>query len=57
MPFDPKHKSKTLTGTPDKTANRAMMRAMGLGDKELAQRRISLERSHPLQPEFGRTSD
>lgn len=37
MPFDPKHKSKTLTNTPDKTANRAMMRAMGLGDKELAQ--------------------
>lgn len=37
MPFDPKHKSKTLTETPDKTANRAMMRAMGLGDKELAQ--------------------
>jgi dihydroxy-acid dehydratase len=37
MPFDPRHKSRTISEGPDKTANRAMMRAMGLGDKELAQ--------------------
>src|SRR5437667_12473176 len=36
-PFDPKHKSRTISEGVDKTANRAMMRAMGLGDKELAQ--------------------
>ncbi len=35
--FDIKHKSRTISEGPDKTANRAMMRAMGLGDKELAQ--------------------
>lgn len=35
--FDPKHKSRTISEGADKTANRAMMRAMGLGDKELAQ--------------------
>jgi dihydroxy-acid dehydratase len=36
-PFDPKHQSRTISEGVDKTANRAMMRAMGLGDKELAQ--------------------
>ena len=35
--FDIKHKSKTISVGPDKTANRAMLRAMGLGDKEIAQ--------------------
>jgi len=35
--FDIKHKSRTIAEGVDKTANRAMMRAMGLGDKELAQ--------------------
>ncbi|HEY0868730.1 MAG TPA: dihydroxy-acid dehydratase [Fimbriimonas sp.] len=35
--FDPKHKSRTISEGADKTANRAMMRAMGLGDAELAQ--------------------
>jgi len=35
--FDPKHQSKTISQGADKTANRSMMRAMGLGDKELAQ--------------------
>jgi dihydroxy-acid dehydratase len=35
--FDTKHKSRTITEGVDKTANRAMMRAMGLGDRELAQ--------------------
>ena len=35
--FDPKHKSRTISEGVDKTANRAMMRAMGLGDKELKQ--------------------
>jgi len=35
--FDPKHQSRTISEGADKTANRAMMRAMGLGDKELAQ--------------------
>ncbi len=34
-PFDPKHKSRTISEGADKTANRAMMRAMGLGDKEI----------------------
>ncbi len=33
--FDPKHRSRTLTEQPDKTANRAMMRAMGLTDADL----------------------
>jgi len=37
MAFDIKHKSRTISEGVDKTANRAMMRAMGLGDKELAQ--------------------
>ncbi len=35
--FDPKHKSRTISEGVDKTANRAMMRAMGLGDRELQQ--------------------
>jgi len=35
--FNPKHQSKTISEGVDKTANRAMMRAMGLGDRELAQ--------------------
>jgi len=35
--FDPKHQSRTISEGADKTGNRAMMRAMGLGDKELAQ--------------------
>lgn len=34
--FDPKHKSRTISEGVDKTANRAMMRAMGLGDAQLA---------------------
>ena len=37
MSFDPKHKSRTISEGPDKTANRAMLRAMGLGDKDIAQ--------------------
>ncbi len=37
MAFDSKHKSKTISEGPDRAPNRAMMRAMGLGDKELAQ--------------------
>ena len=35
--MDPRHKSKTITEGPDKTANRAMLRAMGLGDKDMTQ--------------------
>lgn len=35
--FDVKHKSRVISEGADKTANRAMLRAMGLGDKELAQ--------------------
>ena len=35
--FDPKHQSRTISEGVDKTANRAMMRATGLGDRELAQ--------------------
>ncbi|HEY3783453.1 MAG TPA: dihydroxy-acid dehydratase [Fimbriimonadaceae bacterium] len=35
--FDPKHKSKTISQGAARSGNRAMMRAMGLGDKELAQ--------------------
>ncbi|MBS1706904.1 MAG: dihydroxy-acid dehydratase [Armatimonadetes bacterium] len=35
--FDVKHRSRTISEGPDKTANRAMLRAMGLGDKEIAQ--------------------
>lgn len=34
-PFDPRHKSRTITEGADKTANRAMLRAMGLGDKNM----------------------
>jgi len=35
--FDPRHKSRTITEGPDKTANRAMLRAMGLGDQDMLQ--------------------
>jgi dihydroxy-acid dehydratase len=35
--FDPRHKSRTITEGADKTANRAMLRAMGLGDKDMLQ--------------------
>jgi dihydroxy-acid dehydratase len=35
--FDPRHKSRVITEGPDKTANRAMLRAMGLGDKDMLQ--------------------
>jgi dihydroxy-acid dehydratase len=35
--FDPKHKSKTISEGADKTANRAMLRAMGLTDQDMAQ--------------------
>lgn len=35
-PFDPKHRSRTISEGADKSANRAMMRAMGLGDEDLA---------------------
>jgi dihydroxy-acid dehydratase len=35
--FDPRHKSRVITEGADKTANRAMLRAMGLGDQDLAQ--------------------
>lgn len=35
--FDPRHKSRTITEGVDKTANRAMLRAMGLGDKDMTQ--------------------
>src|SRR5579859_518125 len=35
--FDVKHHSRTISEGVDKTANRAMMRAMGLGDRELSQ--------------------
>ena len=35
--MDPRHKSKTITEGADKTANRAMLRAMGLGDKDMTQ--------------------
>ena len=34
--FDPRHKSRVVTEGADKTANRAMLRAMGLGDADLA---------------------
>ncbi len=37
MTFDPRHKSRTITEGVDKTANRAMLRAMGLGDKHMTQ--------------------
>lgn len=35
--FDPRHKSRVITEGADKTAARAMLRAMGLGDKDLEQ--------------------
>ena len=35
--FDPRHKSRTITEGADKTANRSMLRAMGLGDKDMTQ--------------------
>jgi dihydroxy-acid dehydratase len=35
--FDPKHHSKTIARGADKTANRAMLRAVGFGDKEIGQ--------------------
>lgn len=35
--FDPRHKSRIITEGADKTANRAMLRAMGLGDKDMLQ--------------------
>lgn len=37
MTFDPRHKSRTITEGADKTANRAMLRAMGLGDQHMTQ--------------------
>jgi len=37
MPFDPRHKSRTIAEGADKTANRAMLRAMGLGDQDMLQ--------------------
>lgn len=37
MTFDPRHKSRTITEGADKTANRAMLRAMGLGDQHMIQ--------------------
>ncbi|MCG9895955.1 MAG: dihydroxy-acid dehydratase, partial [Fimbriimonadaceae bacterium] len=36
MSFDPRHQSRTITEGVDKTANRAMLRAMGLTDADLA---------------------
>jgi len=35
--IDPRHKSRTITEGADKTANRSMLRAMGLGDKDMIQ--------------------
>lgn len=35
--FDPRHKSRVITEGADKTANRAMLRAMGLGDRHMVQ--------------------
>jgi dihydroxy-acid dehydratase len=35
--FDPRHHSRTITEGADKTANRAMLRAMGLGDQDMLQ--------------------
>ncbi|MBC8064880.1 MAG: dihydroxy-acid dehydratase, partial [Chlorobia bacterium] len=35
--FDPKHKSKTISQGADKTANRAMLRAMGMTDQDMLQ--------------------
>ena len=36
-PFDPRHKSRTIAEGADKTANRAMLRAMGLGNQDMRQ--------------------
>jgi dihydroxy-acid dehydratase len=35
--FDPKHKSRTISEGADKTANRAMLRAMGMTDQDMLQ--------------------
>ena len=35
--FDTRHKSRTISEGADKTANRAMLRAMGLGDQDMLQ--------------------
>ncbi len=35
--FDPRQKSRVISEGADKTANRAMLRAMGLGDKDMLQ--------------------
>lgn len=35
--FDPRHKSRVIAEGADKTANRAMLRAMGLGDQDMLQ--------------------
>jgi dihydroxy-acid dehydratase len=35
--FDPRHQSRTITEGADRTANRAMLRAMGLGDQDMLQ--------------------
>ena len=35
--FDPRHKSRTIAEGADKTANRSMLRAMGLGDQDMRQ--------------------
>ena len=35
--FDPRHKSRVITEGADKTANRSMLRAMGLGDQDMLQ--------------------
>jgi dihydroxy-acid dehydratase len=35
MSLDPRHQSRTITEGADKTANRAMLRAMGLGDVDM----------------------
>jgi dihydroxy-acid dehydratase len=35
--FDPRHQSRTIAEGPDRTANRAMLRAMGMGDQDMEQ--------------------
>jgi dihydroxy-acid dehydratase len=37
MSFDPRHHSRVITEGADRTANRAMLRAMGLGDADMEQ--------------------
>jgi dihydroxy-acid dehydratase len=37
MSYDPRSKSRVITEGADKTANRAMLRAMGLGDQDMLQ--------------------